>query len=296
MTTLRPFSTLISTQELASCLDSKQKNLKVLDASWHMPNTNRDPYQEFLNKRIPGARFFGIDTIKDTAVDLPHMLPSATVFANSVGKLGISNNDHVVVYDNLGPMSAARVYWTFKAFGHEHVSILNGGLPLWIQQGLPVDTTKEVPSTPPATYQATLNPDLVRDHATVLEHCQRYQQGDDKVPHILDARALDRFTGQAPEPRPGLSSGHMPGSICVPFQLVATQDGLYKKDEELRALFESKGVHLDRPIITTCGSGITASVLYFALERAGAKNISVYDGSWTEYADKKNSIIIKDHQ
>ncbi|SAL94790.1 hypothetical protein [Absidia glauca] len=281
-TTLRSFSSLVSTQELASSLDNKKT--KVLDASWHMPNTNRDPYQEFLANHIPGARFFGIDTIKDTSVDLPHMLPSAAAFADSV------------VYDSVGAFSAARVYWTFKAFGHNQVSILNGGLPAWIQQGLPLSRDNDNGDNTKATYQAKLNPRLVRDYPTVLQNCQRYQQGDDDVAQILDARALARFTGEAPEPRAGLSSGHMPGSICVPFQEVATQDGYYKDEKALYALFESKGVDLNRPIIASCGSGITASVLYFALERAGAKDISVYDGSWTEYADKKDSIIIKDLQ
>ncbi|KAI8093135.1 Rhodanese-like domain-containing protein [Halteromyces radiatus] len=295
MTTLRPFSSLISTQELASSLDNKKQHrndIKVLDASWHMPNANRDPYQEFLAKRIPGAQFFGIDTIKDTSVDLPHMLPSVNVFAEAVGDLGISNKDHVVVYDSVGAFSAARVYWTFKAFGHDQVSILNGGLPEWIRQGYTLATG--TPDTPTKEqYTAKFDQRLVRDYATILDHCRQYQQGKD-VPQILDARALPRFTGEAPEPRPGLSSGHMPGSICIPFQLVADDSGLYKDDQALRKMFESHGVDLDKPIITSCGSGITASVLYFALERAGAKDIAVYDGSWTEYADKKDSIIIKD--
>jgi thiosulfate/3-mercaptopyruvate sulfurtransferase len=281
-TTLRSFSSLVSTQELASSLDNKKT--KVLDASWHMPNTNRDPYQEFLANHIPGARFFGIDTIKDTSVDLPHMLPSAAAFAESVGKkkknllliqsktillislspslffsvigtgdLGISNDDHVVVYDSVGAFSAARVYWTFKAFGHDQVSILNGGLPAWIQQGLPLSHDNDNGDNTKATYQAKLNPRLVRDYPTVLQNCQRYQQGDNDVAQILDARALVRFTGEAPEPRAGLSSGHMPGSICVPFQEVATQDGHYKDEKALHALFESKGVDLDRPIIASCG-------------------------------------------
>ncbi|ORZ09216.1 Rhodanese-like domain-containing protein [Absidia repens] len=298
MTTLRSFSSLVSTQELATSLDNDKKGIKILDASWHMPNTNRDPYQEFISKRIPGARFFGIDTIKDTSVDLPHMLPSANIFADAVGKLGINNKDHVVVYDSIGAFSAARVYWTFKAFGHDQVSILNGGLPAWIRQGYPLITTGNPPDAPVEEhYTAELNPQLVRDYATMLKNGKRYQEGDkDGVPQVLDARALARFTGEAPEPRPGLSSGHMPGSVCVPFQEVATEDGLYKDDVALKAVFESKGVDLNRPIVASCGSGITASVLYFALERAGAKDISVYDGSWTEYADKKDSIIIKDKQ
>ncbi|KAI8060849.1 Rhodanese-like domain-containing protein [Gongronella butleri] len=288
--TSRGYSSLLSADEVASSLDK----VKVLDSSWHMPNANRDPFQEFLAKRIDGARFFGIDTIKDTTVDLPHMLPTPEVFAQAVGDLGISNEDHVVVYDSVGTFSAARVYWTFKAFGHQGpVSILNGGLPAWERGGHAV-VGGPVAAIERASYAVpTLQKDLVRDYATMLQHAKAAQAGN-STPQILDARALARFTGEAPEPRPGLSSGHMPGSICVPFQEVANAQGQYKSDDELRALFESKGVDLTKPIITSCGSGITASVLYVALERAGAKQVAVYDGSWTEYADKSDAIIVKD--
>ncbi|ORX62209.1 Rhodanese-like protein [Hesseltinella vesiculosa] len=302
-TSVRSMSSLISSDQLASFLDkakvldsstSSVNRVKVLDSSWHMPNANRDPYQEFLAKRIPGAQFFGIDTIKDTTVDLPHMLPTPTVFAQAVGDLGITNDDHVVVYDSVGTFSAARVYWTFKAFGHQGpLSILNGGLPAWENAGHPL-ASGPAEAVSAQYAESPLQTDLVRDYATMLQHATAIQQGVANQPQIIDARALGRFTGEAPEPRPGLSSGHMPGAICVPFQEVATPDGQYKSDDELKQLFESKGVDLDKPIITSCGSGITASVLYVALERAGAKQVAVYDGSWTEYADKKDSIIIKD--
>ncbi|KAI7881362.1 Rhodanese-like protein [Lichtheimia hyalospora FSU 10163] len=280
----RNFGTLISTQELASSLDA----VKLLDGSWHMPNTNRDPYQEYIQQHIPGARFFGIDEIKDTTVDLPHMLPAPDAFASAVGKLGISNQDHVVIYDSIGLFSAPRVYWTFKAFGHENVSVLNGGLPKWIKDGYPTESVE--PKFEPATYQVPeINRSLVWNYDAVLENAR--QQG--KIAQVLDARPEARFTGQVPEPRPGLSSGHMPGSISLSFDKLI-ENGALMDQEKLRNVFQSKNVDLEKPIVASCGSGITASILYFALEQIGAKNIAVYDGSWTEYAGKKDSIIIKD--
>ncbi|KAI9488870.1 Rhodanese-like domain-containing protein [Zychaea mexicana] len=280
----RNFGSLVSTDELASSLDQ----IKVLDGSWHMPNANRDPHQDFVKQHIPGARFFGIDEIKDTTVNLPHMLPTPEVFAEAVGQLGISEKDQVVVYDSVGIFSATRVYWTFKAFGHQNVSILNGGLPKWLKEGRPTESG-ETKVTPAKYAVPTLNKQLVRDYAQVLENARR----GGKPAQVLDARPNPRFTGEAPEPRPGLSSGHMPGSISVPFNVVI-EDGQLLDSEKLREVFESRGVDLSKEIVTSCGSGITASTLYVALEQAGAKNVAVYDGSWTEYADKKDSIIEKD--
>ncbi|KAI7853028.1 Rhodanese-like domain-containing protein [Circinella umbellata] len=284
MSQSRNFKSLVSTSELASSLDK----VKVLDGSWHMPNANRDAYQEYVQQHIPGARFFGIDEIKDTTVDLPHMLPTPEVFAEAVGRLGISEKDQVVVYDSVGIFSATRVYWTFKVFGHQNVSVLNGGLAKWIKEGRATETG--APKITHTHYTVpTLNKQLVRDYNQVLENARQ----DGKLAQVLDARPNPRFTGEAPEPRPGLSSGHMPGSISVPFNVVI-EDGQLLDSEKLRGVFESRGVDLDKEIVASCGSGITASTLYFALEQAGAKNIAVYDGSWTEYADKKDSIIVKD--
>ncbi|ORY93571.1 Rhodanese-like domain-containing protein [Syncephalastrum racemosum] len=281
----RSFSSLISTQELAS----SQGRVKVLDGSWHMPNANRDPYQEFLNKRIPGARFFGIDEIKDTTVSLPHMLPTPEAFAAAVGKLGITHQDPVVVYDSAGFFSAARVYWTFKAFGHQDVAVLQGGLPRWETEKRPLESGDPSPVQAVEYKVPQLNVQLVRDYEQVLANAK---QGG-KPAQVLDARPNPRFTGEAPEPRPGLSSGHMPGSFSVPFNEVV-QDGDLLAPEDLRRIFEGKGIKLDGEIVASCGSGITASILYMALERAGANRIAVYDGSWTEYADRKESLIEKD--
>ncbi|KAL9555146.1 hypothetical protein PS6_003009 [Mucor atramentarius] len=284
----RSFGSLVSPKELKSALSS----VKVLDGSWHMPNANRDPYQEYLNKRIAGSQFFGIDTIKDTSNDLPHMLPSPDNFADAVGKLGISENDHVVVYDTAGVFSACRVYWTFKAFGHESISVLNGGLPAWEKVDGPLETGAPEPVEPKMYKVSHVNKDIVRDYQTVLANARSIQQGKDGA-QVLDARPYARFTGEAPEPRIGLSSGHMPGSISVAFNEVV-ESGEMLNDDKLRKVFESKGVNVDKEIITSCGSGITASILYLALERIGARKLAVYDGSWTEYAAKDDALIIKD--
>ncbi|CAO0801495.1 unnamed protein product [Mucor circinelloides] len=287
-TQCRSFGSLVSPKELKSALSS----VKVLDGSWHMPNANRDPYQEYLNKRIAGSQFFGIDTIKDTSSDLPHMLPSPDNFADAVGKLGISENDHVVVYDTAGVFSACRVYWTFKAFGHESISVLNGGLPAWEKVDGPLETGAPEPVEPKLYKVSHVNKDIVRDYQTVLANARSIQQGKDGA-QVLDARPYARFTGEAPEPRIGLSSGHMPGSISVAFNEVV-ESGEMLNDDKLRKVFESKGVDVDKQIITSCGSGITASILYLALERIGARKLAVYDGSWTEYAAKDDALIIKD--
>ncbi|KAI9319653.1 Rhodanese-like domain-containing protein [Dichotomocladium elegans] len=285
----RHFGRVISTHDLADSLDK----VKVLDGSWHMPNANRDPYKEYLAKHIPGARFFGIDDIKDTTVDLPHMLPTAQDFASAMERLGISDQDQVVVYDSVGLLSAARVYWTFKAFGHENVSVLNGGLPKWLAEGRPVAVSgegEEEDMTADAHYKVpTLQKALVRDYDAMLANAR----AGGKPAVVLDARSTARFMGAAAEPRPGLSSGHMPGSINVPFELVIN-DGQLLDQHSLKTLFQSKGVDMSSEIVTSCGSGITASILYLALEESGAKNIAVYDGSWTEYAGRKESIIVKD--
>ncbi|KAH6582270.1 hypothetical protein BASA60_002032 [Batrachochytrium salamandrivorans] len=251
----RHYDTLVSTSWLAK----NQGKVILLDGSWHMPSTKRNPFEEFRLKHIQDARFFGIDDISDKSSKLPHMLPPLAQFNTQVGELGITSSDHIVIYDTTGMGSACRVYWTFRSFGHEKVSVLDGGLPKWLADG----------------------------HPTV--------SGDTTVePAIVDARPAGRFYGSDPEPRAGLSSGHIPESRSMPSVMVfdpSTKDLLSPAD--LRKLCESRGINLDRPIICTCGSGVTASILYFAFERAGAKELAVYDGSWTEYASTPNARIGK---
>jgi thiosulfate/3-mercaptopyruvate sulfurtransferase len=208
------------------------------------------------------------------------------------GKLGISNSDHVVIYDSLGVISACRVYWTFRVFGHQKVSVLNGGLPKWIAEGRPVENG-EPKSISPVKYSVTeVNEKLVRDYETIINNAKKFKNGGNGF-LVADARSHARFTGEAPEPRASLSSGHMPGSVSMPFQdLMSGTEFL--SDEALKAKWSGKIADLNQEIVTSCGSGITASVLYFTLERIGAQNISVYDGSWTEYAGRKESIIEKE--
>lgn len=286
-TTTSRLSSLISTSELAA-----NANVKVLDGSWHMPNTQRDPCKEYIEKRIPGAQFFGIDDIKDKSSDLPHMLPSKEVFADAVGKLGISNNDHVVVYDSIGVISACRVYWTFRVFGHQNISVLNGGLPKWIAEGRATETGEPKPVATTEYKVNQVDNGLVRDYETIIRNVKRAQNGERSF-LVADARSNARFTGEAPEPRASLSSGHMPGSVSMPFQDLMNGSE-FLDDETIKAKWLNKIPDLNQEIVTSCGSGITASVLYFTLERIGAQNISVYDGSWTEYAGRKESVIVKD--
>ncbi|ORZ26687.1 rhodanese family protein [Lobosporangium transversale] len=272
----------------------------VVDGSWHMPAAGRDPYKEFKeNGHIPGARYFDIESIKDKTNQLPHMMPTATQFAEQVGELGITNDDHVVIYDTVGFSSAGRVYWMLKAFGHEKVSILNGGFKAWTAAGYPIEKG-EANITPKNYAVPTLNKNRIKYYDQVLEIVK---SNNDKIT-IIDARPAARFTGAAPEPRTGLSSGHMPGAKNVPFmELSDLETGELYNNEHLLAAFKRAGVNVQqlkdtavegKEIILTCGSGVTASALYFALEKLGVNHLAVFDGSWTEYASRPESIIVKD--
>ncbi|KAJ1785530.1 hypothetical protein IW139_003789 [Coemansia sp. RSA 353] len=288
----------------ASWVHDNLNKVKVLDSSWYLPFMKRNTKEEFLNAHIPGAQFFDIDAIKDLSKpDLPHMLPPRTSFGLSMDRFGISNDDHVVVYDTAGVGPACRVFWTFRAMGHDKVSVLNGGLPAWAlkyetESGEPHEARVE------KKYEAHNVDSLVCDYKDVVKNIGELKASSGAHgKQIVDARPNDRFTGKAPEFRPGLSSGHMPHAISVPFTEVTEfadsehpQVLTLKSPKDIRNVFTAAGVDLDCPIITTCGSGITASVLYFALLHAGVneQNITLYDGSWTEYALNPYSEIVKD--
>ncbi|KAJ3118810.1 hypothetical protein HK098_005832 [Nowakowskiella sp. JEL0407] len=276
-----PSSSLVSTTWLSQNLP----HVKILDGSWHLPSLNRSAISEFTNCRIPSAQFFDIDDVSDKSVSLPHMLPSPELFASKVGSLGVSETDHVVIYDSAGIGPACRVYWTFKVFGHLKVSVLDGGLPRWLNDGHPVESGPF--STEPKVYKTPeINQSLVKTYTDMKDILQS------KSEQILDARPSRRFHGIDPEPRPGLPSGHMPGSINVPFMELS--DPTTKRllpIENLREYFHNKRIDLEKPIANTCGSGVTASIVYFALEQAGATQLSVYDGSWSEYASISESQI-----
>ena len=267
-------SWLTETDELAAELDAP--DLVIIDASWHMPSDGKDARAEYLAEHIPGAIFFDIDEIADTKSNLPHMLPPPEKFSSRMRALGIGDGSRIVVYDFSGILSAARVWWTFRVMGVEDVTVLNGGLPKWKREGLPLESGE--PRLRSARhFTSRRNADLVRDvydmKALLKDHSAE----------IVDARAVERFAGRAPEPRPGLRSGHIPGAHNVPYGKVLKPDGTLKSPTELETLFNQAGVDLTRPVVTSCGSGITASVLALALAEIGHRRTAVYDGSWSEW-------------
>jgi thiosulfate/3-mercaptopyruvate sulfurtransferase len=242
-----------------------------------------DTHARYLSNHIPGAIFFDIEDLSDHSTPLPHMLPTAEAFSHSMSTLGVADNATIIVYEQEGVFSAPRAWWMLRTFGAQHVHILDGGLRAWTEAGHPIESGPIHHA--PATFRAKLNPDAVKDLAQIKEKITTHQQ-------ILDARSAARFNGTAPEPRPGLSSGHMPSATNVPFTELV-EDGSLKPVDKLQQLFAAKKIDLQQPITTTCGSGVTAAVIALGLEVVGAKNVSLYDGSWAEYAQQPDSIIEK---
>jgi thiosulfate/3-mercaptopyruvate sulfurtransferase len=272
---------LVTTAWLAEHL--ADPDLRVVDGSWHMPQARRDPAREFGEAHLPGAVFFDVDGIADRSSDLPHMLPSAEEFAKAVGALGIGTGDRVVVYDTRGVVSAARVWWTFRAFGHDAVAVLDGGMPKWRAEGRPLAQGVVTPT--PRRFAAKLRPELVRDVTQVIANVQSRRE------QILDARSRGRFAGTEAEPRAGLRGGHIPGSLNLPYDELHAADGTLRPSAQLREAFAAAKVDLAQPIVTTCGSGITASVLALALHRVGKPDVAVYDGSWTEWGGRDDTPV-----
>ena len=242
-----------------------------------------DTHARYLNKHIPGAIFFDIEELSDHSTPLPHMLPTPEDFSRSMSALGVGDNTTIVVYEQESVFSAPRAWWTLRTFGARHVHILDGGLRTWIDANLQAESGPV--HRAPSIFHATRNPQAVKTLAQLKEELANRQQ-------ILDARSAARFNGTAPEPRPGLSSGHMPGATSLPFTELV-EDGRLKPEEKLRQLFLAKQIDLQQPITTTCGSGVTAAVLALGLEIAGAEDVSLYDGSWAEYAQQPDSVIEK---
>lgn len=261
---------LVSTDWLATQL--VVEGIRIVDASWHMPDAQRDAAAEFRAAHIPGAVFFDLDACCAADTTLPHMLPTADIFADTMRRLGIGNTHAVVVYDTAGLFSAARLWWMLRVFGHEKVAVLDGGLPKWQAEGRPVSSGDANPQ--PAHFAAALNPQLLRHKPDMLANLSSQRAV------VLDARGAPRFAGTAPEPRAGLRSGHIPRSLNVPFSVLLNPNGTMKAQKELKSILSPA---LGKPVISSCGSGVTACIIDLALEVIGHADHAVYDGSWAEW-------------
>lgn len=291
---------LASTQWLADRLDDPL--LRVLDASFHLPGSGRDPRQEYARCHIPGALFFDIDGIRDESSELPHMCPSPTRFAEAAGALGIGNGHSVVVYDAPGSAAAPRAWWMFRVFGHEDVTVLDGGLAKWMAEGRAVDD--RTPEVAVRAYTAGYRHDLIRDADEVLAVVGGTAGAANGTPtptvgapargfQVIDNRSPGRFAGVEPEPRPARRQGHIPGSINIPFTAFVDPDrhGAWRSQEELAAVFTAAGVDLDRPLVATCGSGVTACSTALAAYLLGYDHVAVYDGSWAEWGNRDDTPV-----
>jgi thiosulfate/3-mercaptopyruvate sulfurtransferase len=271
-------SPLISTEDLAARLGDP--SLRIIDGSWHLDG--RDAAADHLAGRIPGAVRFDMEAVSDHSTDLPHMLPTPEAFAATAGALGVSEGDTVVVYDTAGLFSAPRVWWTFRLMGAKDVRVLDGGLPRWKAEGRAIESG---PAATPAPARFSPSPRIgdVADLPAILSALTGEAQ-------IVDARPAARFSGETPEPRPGLRSGHMPGALNLPFKALLTEDGRMLRGADLSARFAEAGLDIDGPIITSCGSGVTAAILTLALAELG-RDSALYDGSWAEWGGREDTPV-----
>ena len=312
--------TVVSPAWLADAVRAEERRVRVLDCSWYLPAMKRDGIEEHAARRIPGARYFDVDAISDPSSALPHMLPSASQFAAACDALDVRNDDQVVVYDGAGLFSAARAWWMFKVFGHDAVAVLDGGMPAWLESGLPLDEavvdeatvraatmaaaapagTASAESAETFRFRAVLDRSLVRSKRDVLTRCVPARVGDATTERLVDARPEPRWRGAAPEPRKGVRSGRVPGSSCVPFFSLLDESKRVKSGAVIEETFAAAGADLrdtSTPLVASCGTGVTACVLALgaalAVPELRPKGLPVYDGSWTEWGAKDSGCPVE---
>ncbi len=273
---------LVETEWLASHFDDP--NVKVLDASYHLPGTGRDAETEFSQRHIPGAMLFDIEDVRDRDIPYPHMLPGPRQFGEQMGTLGISNDDFIVIYDVHGIRTSPRAWWTFRVFGHDNVAVLNGGLPKWLNEHRPV--SDDISDPPRREFKATLNKALIRNIDQMLANQEARQE------LVIDARPADRFVGAAPEPREGLRSGHMPGSVSLPVEhFIDESDKTFLPADKIRSALTNRRIDYRQPVVTSCGSGVAACLISLGLYLIGNKTVPVYDGSWSEWGARDDTPV-----
>lgn len=271
-----PRDSLVTTEWLARHL--RDPGVRVLDASWYLPHAGRDPRREYEAGHVPGATFCDLDAVSDPASRLPHMLPDAGHFGAAMARLGVADRDTVIVYDSSGAnLSAARVWWMLRVFGHDQSAVLDGGLGKWTNEGRPLESGPGPAPSTTATFTPNPRPHMVRAMADLRRNLETRRE------QVLDARSPGRFRGEEPEPRPGLRGGHIPGSLNLPFQALVGPDGTLLAPAELRKTFQGAGIDIQLPVVATCGSGTTACALLLGLHVLGARDIALYDGSWAEW-------------
>ena len=269
---------LVSTEWLATHLQAP--DIRIIDASWYMPAANRDPCAEYRQAHIPGAVFFDIDEIADTTSAFPHMLAPPEKFASRVRKLGIGDGHRIVVYDGTGLFSAARVWWNFRAMGHEDVFVLDGGLPKWKAENRPLEDMPPIPRD--RHFSPRPNHSLIRTAADMQANLTTRRE------QVVDARSPARFSAQEPEPRPGVRGGHIPGAVNIHYARLLNTDGTMRQRAELEAIFSAAGIDTTRQVAATCGSGVTAAIVALALRVVGAPDAAIYDGSWSEWGSRQD--------